>query len=58
MQRTRRVEILQSHRTRPDMCPKVELYSRVEVLVSIDYSSSEMKIASNPRHAIASAYEA
>jgi hypothetical protein len=29
------------------MCPKVELYNKVEVPVSVDYSSSEMKIANN-----------
>lgn len=57
MRHTRTIEILQNHLIQQDMCPKVELYSIVEVLGSINYSSSEMKIANNPHHALVNVYE-
>lgn len=46
-------EIEQSHRIRPDMCPIIELYNEEVVLVSIDCSSNEMRIANNQHHVTA-----
>lgn len=48
----RTAETRQSHRTRPDMCPTTESYSRVEVHVSASCSSIGTRTGDNRRHAI------
>lgn len=55
MLHTHTIEIQQSHQIQQDMYPKVELYNITEVHASINYSSSEMRIANSLHRGFASA---
>ena len=52
---THTIEIQQSRQILRDMCPIIELYNKVEVPLSEDYSSSEMRIANNQHRDFANA---